>query len=432
MKMCTFSNLEKRVLDAIDASATDIIGLAHDVLQTPELGYFEEKTSARICSAFEGLGLAYRKGLAVTGVRADGPQKDGPRLCLIGELDAVLCPGHPDADLKTGAAHACGHHAQLAALYGAAAGLVRSGVLDELSGRVSFFAVPAEEYIDLGRRRKLKEQGIIQYYGGKQELIARGEFDDLDLAMMVHAHPNTPEPAVFAHGSSLGFFEKSITFHGKAAHASTPDLGINALNAAALAILGMHANRERFRDEDKIRVHPIITKGGDVVNSVPHEVCMETYVRGVNFDAIRSASADTDRAIHGAAAMVGAEATVQTRVGYFPLHQDPVMGQVFCEAAEHFMDSEQIHSGVDMVGSTDIGDLSHLMPCIQPTVGGFEGTLHGEDFCAANPDSAYLLPAKLMALTAVRLLENDAALARKAMAQFRPAMTKEEYLKQFD
>jgi metal-dependent amidase/aminoacylase/carboxypeptidase family protein len=97
---------------------------------------------------------------------------------------------------------------------------------------------------------------------------------------------------------------------------------VNALNAAALAILGMHANRERFHEEDKIKVHPIITKGGDVVNSVPDNVVMDCYVRGATMEAIKNASADTDRAVMGAAQMVGAQAEIHTEMGYLPFCRD--------------------------------------------------------------------------------------------------------------
>lgn len=430
--METGATLQTRILQTIDDHADDIINLAEELLHMPEVGYKEFKTSEKVCNVFSELELPYQTGLGITGVRAEGPDHGGPHICLIGELDAVICREHPFADPITGAAHACGHHAQLAALLGAAIGLKASGVLEELPGRVSFCALPAEEYIDLAYRRNLREQGAIQQLSGKQEWIARGLFDDADMAMMVHAHPDTPEAALFVDGKSLGFVEKQIRFTGRAAHASTPEKGINALNAAALAILGMHANRERFRDEDRIRVHPIITKGGDVINSVPDDVCMETYVRGVNFDAILSASEDTDRAIHGAAAMVGAQAEITTQTGYFPLHQSKELSDVLCRAASVLLPETAITYGVDMVGSSDIGDLSHLIPCIQPTVGGFSGTLHGKDFLAADPYIAYVLPAKLLALTTLYLLENNAAGAKQVMQKFFPAITKEEYLMFFN
>ena len=412
------SNVERRVLEAIDCRAEDICAWGEKLFATPELGYKEFETSRIIQEELEKLGIDCSRGHAVTGVKGVLKGEGNFKVAVLGELDAVVCKAHPAANAETGAAHACGHHAQLAAMLGVAAGLVDSGIMEELAGNVVFLATPAEEYIDLDYRRSLQREGKIQYFGGKQQLIQEGIFQDIDAAMMVHAQPDTPQTAVYVHGSSLGFVEKKITFRGRAAHASEPYKGVNALNAAALAILGMHANRERFREEDKIRVHPIITKGGDVVNSVPEEVCMDSYVRGASMEAIRRASEDTDRAIQGAAQMVGAEADIQTVPGYAPLRQNYVFGELFKEAAELFIEPEQMYSGIDMVGSTDIGDLSHILPCIQPTVGGFTGELHSKEFQVADPYTAYVLPAKMMALTVVRLLADGGQKIQEVKAKF--------------
>ena len=398
------SDMEKKVIDAIDQRAEDICAWGEKLLGMPELGYKEYATSQVIREELEKLGIVCSGEHAVTGVQGMLKGNSDFNIAVLGELDAVVCKAHPAADSETGAAHACGHHAQMAAMLGVAAGLADSGVMEELAGTVVFMATPAEEYIDLDYRRGLQQQGKIQYFGGKQQLIREGAFQDVDAVMMVHAQPNTPQAGVYVHGSSLGFVEKQITFRGRAAHASEPHKGVNALNAAALAILGMHANRERFREEDKIRVHPIITRGGDVVNSVPDEVCMDSYVRGASMEAILRASEDTDRAIQGAAGMVGATAEIQTVQGYAPLKQNYILGEIFREVSEMFVPKEHIHTGIDMVGSSDIGDVSHILPCIQPTVGGFEGELHSKEFKVTDPYTAYVLPAKLMALTVVRLL----------------------------
>lgn len=400
------SDMEKKVIEAIDRRAEDICAWGEKLFRMPELGYKEFETGRVIREEFEKLGLVCDGKYAVTGVQGTLKGNGDYHVAVLGELDAVVCKAHPAADSETGAAHACGHHAQMAAMLGVAAGLKDSGVMEELTGNVVFMATPAEEYIDLDYRRGLQQEGKIQCFGGKQQLIQEGVFQNIDAAMMVHAQPNTPQASVYVHGSSLGFVEKQVTFRGRAAHASEPHKGVNALNAAALAILGMHANRERFREEDKIRVHPIITKGGDVVNSVPDEVCMDSYVRGASVEAILRASEDTDRAIQGAAQMVGAEADIQTVQGYAPLKQNYLLGEIFREVAELFMPKEQIFSGIDMVGSSDIGDLSHILPCIQPTVGGFEGELHSKEFKVTDPYIAYVLPTKIMALTVVRLLAN--------------------------
>ena len=424
----SLSKKELEIIKAIDESAADIIEFGKSILANPELGYKEYETSRRIKEKFEQLSMKTETGMAVTGVKATIGNKDKFNVCIIGELDSVLCYGHPHCNNDDGAAHACGHHAQLASLYGAACGIVHSNVMNELNGGMTFFAVPAEEYIDLDYRRSLKQEGKIRFFGGKQQLIYEGEFDDIDVAIMVHAAAEEPEKAVYVHGSSLGFLGKKITFTGRAVHASKPFDGVNALNAAALAILGMHTNRERFRDEDKIRVHPIITKGGDVVNSVPDDVQIDTYVRGATVEAISRAAVDTDRAVRGAAQMVGADVAIETTAGYQPLCQDYLLGEVFKEVSLEFMDEGCIYNNADMTGSSDIGDVSQLLPTIQPSVGGFAGQLHSKEFTVVNDDIAFLLPAKIMAITAYRLLKNNCEYGKKIKDNFKPMMSKEQYL----
>ncbi len=105
----------------------------------------------------------------------------------MGELDAVICREHPDADPETGAVHACGHNIQTAAMLGVAFGLNDQSVLDQLAGQIEFMAVPAEEYVEIEYRLDLKENGEISYLGGKQEMIKRGHFDDIDISMMIHS-----------------------------------------------------------------------------------------------------------------------------------------------------------------------------------------------------------------------------------------------------
>lgn len=96
--------------------------------------------------------------------------------------------------------------------------------------------------------------------------------------------------------------------------------------------------------------------------------------------------------------------------------------------ASEVLGEDRIFEGVDVVGSTDIGDLSCLIPCIQPTVGGYGGALHSNEFCTANKNDAYIIPAKLLALTAARLLKNNAAEGRRIKNNFKPLMSKKEYL----
>ena len=431
--METGVTLQSRILQTIDDHAEDIINLAEEFLRIPEVGYKEFKTSEKVCKVFSELELPFRNSLGITGVRAEGPDHDGPHICLIGELDAVICREHPFADPITGAAHACGHHAQLAALLGAAIGLKASGALDELPGRVSFCALPAEEYIDLAYRRNLREQGAIQQLSGKQEWIARGLFDDVDMAMMVHAHPDTPDSALFLEGKSLGFVEKQIRFTGRAAHASTPEKGINALNAAALAILGMHANRERFRDEDRIRVHPIITMGGTVVNAIPETVTMECYVRGASMEVIQDVNRKVNRALAATAAAMGGNVHLTDVPGYMPEVDDRNMLELAGEAMRLFFDEVYVRPEACTTGCTDMGDVSCVMPSTQFHIPGAGGKSHGEDYRIADPESAAVKAAKVQLVLLAMLLKDDAAQAKRILAEHKPVFaSREAYFEAMD
>lgn len=424
----SFSEKEQRVLDVIDNNSKRIIELGKKVLESPELGFREFETSALVKECFEELGLDVKDGIAYTGVKGTLGSNDEFNVCIIGELDSIMCPTHPKASLVSGAAHACGHNVQIANMIGAAIGLSQSGVTDDLGGKVTFMATPAEEYVELEYRKSLKDEGKIKFFSGKQQLIYEGEFDDIDVAMMVHARPEAPEKIVCLDAESVGFVTKSITFRGKSVHAAKPYDGVNALNAAALAILGIHTARERFREDDRVKVHFIVTNGGDVVNVVPDKVTLECQVRALNTPAMVKASEDVDAAIRGAAMMVGAEVDIETIVGYQPFNQSKELGKVFESVAEEFMEKDAIHHDIHMTGSSDIGDVSYLIPTIQPMVGGCVGQLHSKEFAVSDDYTAYVLPAKLMALTAVRLLEDGAKLAKQIKKDFVPLLTKEEYI----
>ncbi len=424
----TLTEIKEKLLRTLEENKEEIFRIGDTVQQHPERGYTEEKTSALVRGVFETLSIPYDYPCAYTGVkgRIKG-RKSLANVCIIGEMDALKCVGSPIAN-REGNAHACGHHAQIAAMLAAAIAFSKSGVMAALDGDVTFLAAPAEEFIDMEFRKSLKQDGKIRYYGGKQQLIAEGVFDDVDMAMMVHAQPEEKNAKFYLEGKNLGFLAKNITFLGRAVHGSTPFDGVNALNAAALAILGIHANRETFREEEKIRIHPIITKGGDVVNAVPDEVCVSTYVRGASFAAIQKGNHAVERAVRGAAETVGATAKTEDIPGYLPLKESTALSKVFEENAKALVGENSLVYGEDITGSSDIGDLSSLLPTIQPSVGGFDGLLHSKEFCVANRETAYLLPAKAMALTAAELLYHEAEKAKAVKDRFRSQMSKEAYI----
>lgn len=396
--------MKNRILSAIDKHRDAIIACGEYILRHPELGFREMQTSQYVKEAFQKLGIPYRDNLAVTGVMGTVGRPDAPvHICIIGEMDAIVCHGHPYADPVTGAAHACGHNVQVANMLGAAYGIVKSGMLEEVDCKISFLAVPGEEFVELDYRRQLVEQGKLTYMSGKQELLHLGIFEDVDAAMMIHAHPETPGKHLFLNGSSLGFEAKRLTFRGKAAHGSEPWNGTSALDAAVLAVMGIHANRPTFKDSDRVRIHPIISNGGDLVNVIPDKAVIETYVRAANPAALVDACKKVDNAARAGALAMGAECEIENIRGYAPLRQDPAVSRVFEENARMFYGENEIIYGQDMTGSTDMGDVSQALPSIQPTMGGFAGALHSKEFAITDPETVYITAAKLLACTAYDL-----------------------------
>ena len=162
--------MKAEVARAIEGNQDDIIGVAKHICSNPEVGYTEVKTAKFVKDKLEGLGIDLETGLAITGMKGHvtGGGGPGPSVALIGELDSLRVLDHPLADPETGAAHACGHHCQIGSMYGALTGLVRSGVLEHLWGRVVALVVPAEEFIDLQERLQLRDSGAIEFLGGSR------------------------------------------------------------------------------------------------------------------------------------------------------------------------------------------------------------------------------------------------------------------------
>jgi len=429
--MSSKDELKRAVCEAIDRHADGIIDLGETILRNPETGFNEVKTAALVAERMSTLGLTPQTGLALTGVKGRlAGRTPGPRLAFIGELDSLRTSEHPLADPSTGAAHSCGHNAQIAGMLGAAIGLTDARIAEHLAGEITFFAVPAEEFIDVEERAARVAKGEIEFMLGKPELVAKGHFDDIDMAMMIHtgSHGGGTTRAFLAQ-SSNGALVKQIRFIGRAAHAgSLPQLGINALNAAMIAMNAISAQRETFWEKDTIRIHPIITKGGDAVSVVPAEVTMETFVRGGSLEAIVDANRKVDRCLRAGAMAMGAEVEIHTIPGYLPQRNDRRLGQIFGSNVEALFGPGEFTIGGHRTGSTDMGDLAHLMPVIHPYVVAAEGKAHGADWRINEPQHGYLTPAKLLAMTAIDLLYEDAAPAREILAEFEPAMTKEAYL----
>ena len=418
--------LKQRVCEAIDAQREKLCEIGKSIYTRPELGYKEAFASEQVILVFKQLNLFMETQLALTGVKAKLKKKsEGVNVAILGELDAVVCPEHPDADPVTGAAHCCGHFGQIAAMLGCAIGL--NAVKDDLDGNVTFMAVPAEECVEIEYRQALIQEGKISYLGGKQEMLHRGDFDDVDLAMMVHG--SNSKDKIIASSQSVGFIAKTAKFIGKEAHAGgAPWNGVNALNAASLALMAINCIRETLKDQDCIRIHPIITKGGTLVNIVPNDVRMEMYVRGASIEAIKDANQKVNRAIKGAAYAIGCEVVIDDLPGYLPVHGNRDLGNVFAENAKMICpETEVVFSNKIGGGSSDIGDVMNVMPCIEGSIGGFIHDFHTKDFRLDDEEMAFIVPAKVMACTVIDLLENDAEKARNIIDHYQSEYTSKTY-----
>ena len=422
----TVREMKKIICEAIDKNRDKIIAIGEDIFREPELGYKEFKTASKVKKVFDELELDYQDGVAVTGVVANLPGKEHKlKVAIMGELDAVVAPEHPYADHLTGAAHSCGHNVQIAAMLGVAMAFKQSNIMDQLSGDVSFMAVPAEEGVELKWRSEQIEKGSFSCLGGKQEFIKLGVFDDID--MMIMQHTGIDSNMTTGGASAMGFVAKIVDYIGEECHAASPYKGINALDAARIGLTACDAVRTTFKDEDGIRFHPIITQGGNLVNVVPGFVRIETFVRARSAEAVIDASKKLDRALRAGADALGAQCRITNIPGYlFPV----VSPELKALAETNMIELVGVDSVVDSPyqASTDANDVSNLMPVIHATVGGAEGRAHSSHYEITNPDLAYIKAAKLLAMTVIDLLADGAKVGTEIKNNFKAPHTKESYL----
>lgn len=419
----------QRILRLIDVHKDQIIAFAEDIAAHPEPGYEEFCTAGKTAEVLKNLGYKVTEHLARTGVKGTKSVKEGPSLTVIGELDAIGCHSYPNANPVTGVAHACGHHAQMAAMIGCAIAMADPDVQKCLAGTVNFLAVPAEEYIDADKRARLKKEGI-EFCCGKSEMIRTGVFDDTDIALTTHVHMVPVEEDFYLGNPACnGYSAERVTVRGKAAHgAIDPWNGVNALSITTSAIQMMGLMRETFREEDHVRLHNVIRKAGDVINSVPDEAIVETKVRAASLDKICEITDMVNRAYAGSAYAFGGKIEMEKLQGYMPIIPRAADNALIKAADDLGLNYRTVQKGDFNNACTDVGDLSHLVPVVNFTFKGFEGKLHGADFKITDPEKAYILPAKLLALTVYKLLKNGGQEAKKITKSYTPVFNKESYI----
>lgn len=422
--------MEKRVWNVINSIKNEMINLGENIFENPELGFKEFETNKLICKIFDKYDIAYKNDIAITGIKATlDSGKKGPHIGLLCEIDSVPSTDHKYLGKKDECAHSCGHYAQIGIILGTFIALKESKIINELGGKISFIATPAEEYCDFNYRENLIEENKISYMSGKQEMVRLNTFNDIDLIISCHSMPPNDKYYTEINSSLNGFLGKKITFKGVASHAGlNPWDGVNALNAANVALNAIAYLRETFKEEDTVRVHYVISEGGASVNSVPEKVVLDMYIRAKTLDAIMDVDAKVNRAIKGGALALGAQVKISNTGGYLPLTQDKNLTEVLKENMLKFMDEDKILKDCHSFASGDIGDLSYIMPTVQIGVSGFAGRIHGNDFRTEDKYLAYELPMKYITSSVIDLLKDDGKKTKEVLSKYEQKLNFDQYI----
>lgn len=366
--------LRTRVLERIDALASELVEVSHLIHDRPEENFEEHFASALLADSASRNGLASERGAFGLETAVHGETGTGPLVCVMSEYDAL-----------PGIGHGCGHNVIAAAGLGAAIALAT--VAGDAGGSLRWLGTPAEEG------------------GGGKILMARnGALDSVDMAMMVHSagHDLTTIDAI-------ALRQLEFDYDGTEAHAAAaPHRGRNALDAAVLGYMGVAALRQHILPTE--RVHGILTRAGEKPNIVPRHASSQWYVRS---DTMETLDALTPRVV--AALESGAHACGCTSRHRFPgetyadLVANAEMSSVWVRHAATLGRNvgDPRSGGARVVGSTDMGNVSHLVPTIHPMIASAPAgaVIHTEDFARHSrgplADRAVVDGAKLLALCAL-------------------------------
>jgi amidohydrolase len=377
-------DLSKVIDEAIDRERTSLAKLSLDIHANPELRFEEHKAATWIAEMLRSRGFEVEHGLAgmPTALRAKkGSARESanaPKVAILGEYDALPNIGH-----------ACGHN--LIAMSAVGAFLGAAAVVEKTKGEVVFLGTPAEEG-----------------GGGKIKMIADGVFEGIDAAMMFHPFDRD----MLAH-SALASMWVAMTFRGAPAHAAAaPHDGKSALQACMDTFRLVDGQRVRFRDG--VRVHGYITNGGQAVNIIPELASCEFSVRARDTKELARVHAIVERCAKAAALASEVDVDVVSRLGYRDMQNNMTMARAFGEHLGSLGRNAVETDDRVGAGSTDMGDVSHVVPSIHPylaIVNENEALCHQHAFAhAAASDRGFttaLAAAKALARTAVELLVDD-------------------------
>lgn len=330
------TTIDERLVSRLDEWVPRLLETSRAIHAEPELNFAEHRAHDRLVDLLASAGLAVEPHaceLDTAFVARAGTGK-GPTVAILCEYDAL-----------PGVGHACGHN--LIAAIGAGAGIVAAASVEDLDGRLVVIGTPGEEG-----------------GGGKVDLLEAGAFDDVDVALMVH-----PADADLTHMDTIAVAQYRITYHGRAAHAAAaPEEGRNALDAAVLGYNNIAALRQHIGDRE--RIHGIFTRAGDAANVVPAETEAVWYVRSPTLASLASLTERVHECLRAGAAAAGCSITITGEHHvYADMVDNPVLvdryvalaGRVGRSVTEPTTDRR-------VVGSTDMGNVSQVVPSIHPMI----------------------------------------------------------------
>lgn len=367
--------LKDSVIKEVEAHRSRLRDISLKIHANPELGFKEVKASALLTQYLEENGFAIERGICELPTAFQGRYGNGkPAIAILAEYDALPQLGH-----------ACGHNLIAGCAVGAA--VASKPAIDKCGGSVLVIGTPAEEF-----------------YGGKVVMAERGAFDNIDMAMMVH--PGAHDTATT---QALACITLEVEFFGKAAHAAaSPETGINALEAMLLSFAAINALRQHV--VDKARIHGIITDGGEAPNVVPAHSAGSFLVRAEDNAYLDELKEKVLNCFVGAAAATGARLEYQWgNVLYAPLRNNLTLAELFRQNMKP-LGREMPLASSGRVGSTDMGNVSQIIPGIHPTiaVAPEEVVIHSPEFAEVAASEAgikgMLDAAKALAMTVVDLI----------------------------
>ncbi|MEY2423961.1 MAG: hypothetical protein QOI95_4028 [Acidimicrobiaceae bacterium] len=385
--------VKERLAAEIDKRADMLIDASHQIHEHPELCYEEHFAHDLLTGLLEAEKLDVQRHAfdLDTAFIARAGSGDGPTIAVLCEYDAL-----------PGIGHACGHN--IIGTAGLGAGVAAAVLADELGGRVVILGTPAEEG-----------------GGGKELLAQRGAFEGVDAAMMVH-----PAGADLALMNVIAIHQMKVQYHGEAAHAAAfPHKGRNALDAAVLGYMNIAALRQHIKPSE--RIHGIITNGGDKPNIVPRFAAAEWYVRSPTLKSLEKLKPRVVACLEAGAQAAGCEIEIEWQdPAYADMVDNRTMLDLYTANAAstgRTLIDPSAGGGDQVVGSTDMGNVSYLVPSIHPMikVAPAHLSIHTPEFAeytaSADGDQAVIDGAKAMAMTVADLWLQPDVLAR-AKAEF--------------